>query len=210
MTKLSRAMTVGQFDNGYWYATELRRFATELAIPFAHRLRKDELEAAIKGFLGSGELQTPVSGMVTASGERDSERGLSLKLAVANYKNDGATWEFIETGAQTLVHGLKRKSGARYRLNRWREEQVRAGKTVTYGDLVREYVRLSLTAGPFARIPHGRYINFMSDFLAAEKGATWKEALRSWAQVKRLDAPKDYRSWARFHGSKGGRWRPPD
>jgi hypothetical protein len=195
-------MTAGQFDNGYWYATELREFATEIGIPFARRLRKDELETAIKGFLESGKLERPVRGMLTASGERDSERGLSLKLAVANYKNDGATWDFIEREAQKLVPELKRKSGARYRLNRWREKQIGAGKMVTYGDLVKEYVRLSLTAGPFPQIPHGRYINFMSDFLAAEKDATWKGALRAWARVKKLDAPKDYRSWASLHGSR--------
>ena len=198
-------MTAGQFDNGYWYVTELREFATEVGIPFAKRLRKDELETAVKGFLGSGKLEKPVRGMVTASGARDSERGLSLKLAVANYKNDGATWDFIERAARQLVPGLKRKSGARYRLNRWREKQIGAGKTVIYGDLVREYVRLCLIDGPFAQIPHGRYINFMSDFLAGEKGATWKAALRAWAQVKKLDAPKDYRSWARFHGSRAAR-----
>jgi hypothetical protein len=42
----------------------------------------------------------------------------------------------------------------------------------------------------------------MSDFLAAEKDATWKGALRAWGQVKKLDAPKDYRSWASLHGSR--------
>jgi 2-polyprenyl-3-methyl-5-hydroxy-6-metoxy-1,4-benzoquinol methylase len=39
---LSRTST--QFDNGYWYATELKDFAETIGIPSASRLRKNELE----------------------------------------------------------------------------------------------------------------------------------------------------------------------
>ena len=46
---------------------------------------------------------------------------------------------------------------------------VANGVKITNRDLVREYVRLSETAGPFAQVPHGRYINFVSDFMAAEQ-----------------------------------------
>ncbi len=76
------------------------------------------------------------------------------------------------------------------------------GVKITYRDLVREYVRLSQTAGPFAQIPHGRYINFMSDFMAAEPSATRELAIKAWKTVKRLDVPKDYRSWKKFQSSK--------
>ena len=76
------------------------------------------------------------------------------------------------------------------------------GVTITYRDLVREYVRLSQTAGPFAQVPHGRYINFMSDFMAAEQSATRAQAIRAWTTLKALDVPKDYRSWKRFRSSK--------
>src|SRR6266851_5227912 len=118
-------MTSAQFDNGYWYATELKDFAERIGIPSARKLRKDELERPIKVFLQ------------------------------------------------------------------------------TYRDLVREYVRLSQTAGPFAQVPHGRYINFMSDFMAAEQSATREQAIRAWTTLKALDVPKDYRSWKRFRSSKG-------
>jgi len=124
-TKLSTSMTSTQFDNGYWYATELKDFAERIGIPSASKLRKDELERAIKVFLQ------------------------------------------------------------------------------TYRDWVREYVRLSQTAGPFAQVPHGRYINFMSDFMAAEQSATREQATRAWTTLKALDVPKDYRSWKRFRSSKG-------
>ena len=105
--KLSASMTVNQFENGYWYATELKDFAEALGIP--------------------------------------------------------------------LVKGVK----------------------LTYGDLVKEYVRLNQTEGPFTHIPHGRYINFVSDFLAAEKTATREQAIRAWHELKALNVPKNYRAWAR-------------
>jgi len=38
-------MTSTQFDNGYWYATEIKNFAKRIGIPFASKLRKDELES---------------------------------------------------------------------------------------------------------------------------------------------------------------------
>jgi hypothetical protein len=96
-TKLSPAMTLAQFENGYWYATGLKEFAESIGVPSAHRLRKDELEK------------------------------------------------------------------------------------------------------PFAPIPHGRYINFVRDFFAAEKGATREQAVRAWKELKKLNVPKDYRSWTRSH-----------
>lgn len=40
-TKLSTSMTSTQFDNGYWYSTELEDFAERIGIPFASKLRKD-------------------------------------------------------------------------------------------------------------------------------------------------------------------------
>jgi hypothetical protein len=97
---------------------------------------------------------------------------------------------------------LKKKSGARYRLNRWREEQLIEGVKLTYGDLVREYVRLNQSKERFAQIPQDRYINFMSDFLATEKGATREQAIKAWERLKKLDIPKNYRSWRKFQSSR--------
>jgi hypothetical protein len=37
----------------------------------------------------------------------------------------------------------------------------------------------------------------MSDFLAAEKGATRERAIKAWRQLKSLDVPKNYRAWKR-------------
>ena len=201
-SKLSTSITPAQFDNGYWYAIELKEFAKTIGIPSAGRLRKDELEKAIKVFLKTGKIESPTKRSLSTSGAKDVEQGLSLSLPVAVYTNDKETKDFLEREAQKLVPGLKRKSGTRYRLNRWREGQLANGVKLTYGDLVKEYVRLNLTKEPFAQIPHGRYINFMSDFLAGERGATWEQALRAWKKLKKLDVPKNYRSWVRLNSSK--------
>ena len=195
-------MTLTRFDNGYWYATELKEFAVTIGIPSATRLRKDELEKAIKLFLETGKIKSPTRRSLSTSGPKDVERGLSLDLPVVVYTNDKETKTFLEREAHRLVPGFKRKSGVRYRLNRWREEQLIKGVKLTYGDLVEEYVRLNQTREPFARIPHGRYINFISDFLAAEKGAPREQAIRAWEKLKALDVPKDYRSWVKSKSSK--------
>jgi hypothetical protein len=133
--KLSPSMTLSQFDNGYWYATQLKDFAEE-------------------------------------------------------------TKAFLEREAQKLVPGLKRKSGVRYRFNRWREEQFVTSVGLTYGDLVKEYVRLNQIRKPFAKIPIDCYINLLSDFLAAEKGATREQAIKAWKKLKVMNVPKNYSSWA--------------
>jgi hypothetical protein len=200
--RLSASMTAAQFDNGYWYATELKEFAREIGIPSANKLRKDELERAIKLFLETGKIKTPTKRSLSNSGRKDVELGLRLDLPVVVYTNDKETKNFLERESQELAPGLKRKSGARYRLNRWREDQLVKGVKLTYRDLVEEYVRLNQTAKPFVHIPHVRYINFVADFLAAEKGATRAQAIREWKRLKTLDVPKDYRSWARYQSTK--------
>jgi len=194
--RLSKTMTLAEFENGYWYATELKDFAEGLGVPFANKLRKDELEKAIVEFIKSGKIKSPTKRSLTKTGVKDIELGLRLTLPVVNYTSNKVTKDFIVSEARRLVPQLKRKSGARYRLNRWREEQLTQGNRITYEDLVREYIRLNQVEGSFAHIPHGRYVNFMSDYLANEKGATREEAIAAWKELKRLDVPKIYSAWA--------------
>jgi hypothetical protein len=188
-------MTVTQFDHGYWYATELKQFATDLGIPSVARLRKDQLERAIKQFLRSGTIGAPKKPVSETANERDTDLGLRLDRRVVRYTNNAVTKDFLEQQAKKLAPGYRRRSGARYRLNRWREEQLAKGAAITYRDVVEEYVRLSQSTERFARIPHGRYINFMSDFLAHEAGATTTDAIAAWHVVKGMDCPKTYRAW---------------
>jgi hypothetical protein len=188
-------MPIEQFDNGYWYASELAVFAERLGVPHAARLRKNELEAAIKRVLRTGEVSA-TSGRPRLVGTRDVERGLALDLRVAVYTNDRPTKDFLEREAARMAVGYKRRSGARYRLNRWREDRLARGVVITYRDLIAEYVRLSASTRPFAKIPHGRYINFLAEYLANEPNATHAAARAAWQRLKVLDVPKDYASWA--------------
>jgi hypothetical protein len=190
-------MTVGEFDRGYWYATELTRFATRIGIRHAARLRKDELERAIRTFLASGRITQAAGRPESKPGARDVERGLTMARRVVAYTNDAQTKAFLESQARKIDPGVVRRSGARYRLNRWREQQLARNRKITYGDLVKEYVRLCRLPKAFARVPHGRYVNFVSDFRQANSQATFAEAVRAWHRLKRLPVPKTYRAWRR-------------
>ena len=201
--KLSKSMTVAQFDNGYWYALEIKAFADDIGIPAASKLRKDELEELIKHFLRTGSIRKPTRKTLSRSGVRDVQKGLSLELLVVSYTNDKETKDFIVREALKIAPKLKRKSGARYRLNRWREQQIDNGIKITYRDLVRQYVRLNQMRGSFPQAPSGRYINFLSDFLAGEKKATRAHALKAWQQLKRAEIPKNYREWKKKFGKSG-------
>jgi hypothetical protein len=200
-SKLSKSMSLTEFENGYWYATELKTFADSLGIPSATKLRKDELEKAITTYLRTGKIKAPTRRRLTKDGSKDIELGLSLELPIVNYTSNKITKTFLEQEAAKIVPGLKKKSGARYRLNRWREEQLTSGVPITYGDLVKRYVELNQVEGSFARIPHVRYINFLAEFLENEKGATREQGIAAWKQIKKLDLPKTYSAWKRSRKS---------
>jgi hypothetical protein len=195
--QLSTAMTEAEFDNGYWYATELRDFAVRIGIPSASKLRKDELEKAVKHFIRTGQTENLVRRGLVTSDVRDIDKGLKLELPVIHYTSNKETKAFIEREAQKLDPEFKRKSGTRYLLNRWREEQIASGKRITYGDLVRQAIALNQTKRGPLRVEHGRYLNFISDYTAAHKHAPRAEAIKAWEEVKRMDAPKTYASWAK-------------
>src|SRR4051812_1812047 len=132
MASLSRSMTLDQFDRGYWYAGQLRDFALSVGIPGAAKLCKDELEQAVRTLLRTGKISSPTTRELSRLGVKDVDRGLRLGLRVRLYTNDAQTKDFLEREAQKLAPGLKRKSGARYRLNRFREAQLMKGVKLTY------------------------------------------------------------------------------
>ena len=194
--KLSATMTLQEFENGYWYTDELKAFGREIGVPSAAKLRKDELERAIVEFLRTGKAKLPTKRALSKTGIKDLERGLSLKLRIENYTSNRETKEFIVQQAKKLAPGVREKSGVWYRLNRWREEQITKGKHPTYGDLVQQYITLNKMER-FEKVPQVRYINFLAEFLAAEKGATRAAAIAAWAKLKTMDAPKTYASWVK-------------
>jgi len=149
---LSKTMTETEFDNGYWYATEVRDFVDE---------------------------------------------GLRPDLVVRHYTSNQETKDFIRREARKTDPSFTPKPGTRYLLNRWREEQLASGRQITYGDLVQQAIVLNQTKQGPLRIEHARYINFISDFLAAAPGATREQAIAAWHALKEMDAPKTYEAWAR-------------
>src|SRR4051812_21961617 len=128
--KLSRGMTETEFDNGYWYAADLRKFAEEAGIPSARHLRKDELEQAGRHLLRTGDARSFARRSLTKLGPRDVDLGLRLDLPVVHYTSNRQTKDFLEQEAAKLQPGFRRKSGTRYLLNRWREEQLRQGHRI--------------------------------------------------------------------------------
>jgi len=193
---LSPKMTEREFENGYWYADELRHFAKRLGIPSATKLRKDELQKAIVTFLRTGRVALPTKRPLRNAGTKDVERGLHLRLRIENYTSNRETKNFIIGQARILAPEVREKAGVWYRLNRWREERIASGGQPTYGDLVRHYIALNRMER-FEKIPYRCYVNFLADFLKTNREATRTEAIAAWQEVKNLDIPKDYVSWAR-------------
>src|SRR5207248_62547 len=165
---LSPTMTLREFENGYWYLDQLRDFACQIGIPGATRLRKDEIERAIKTFLRTGSVTLLMKRALCKTGVKDLERGLTLNLRIERYTSNRKTKDFIVQQARKADPDVREKSGVWYRLNRWREEQITDGNRPTYGDLVQQYIALNKVER-FDKVPHGRYINFIAEFLAAEK-----------------------------------------
>src|SRR5215469_7274513 len=77
-TRLSASMTLDEFDNGYWYALELAEFAESIGVPSARKLRKDEIERAVRIFLRTGKIESPTRRALTKSGIKDVDKGLTL------------------------------------------------------------------------------------------------------------------------------------
>ena len=199
-------MSLEDFVNGYWYLDELKDFGSQIGIPEATKLRKDELEQAIVTFLRTGKAELPTKRALRKTGLKDLEHGLSLDRRIEHYTSNRETKDFIIREARKISPEVRQKSGVWYRLNRWREDQITNGNRPTYGDLVRQYVALNRLER-FERIPHGRYINFVAEFLAAEKHSTRSDAIAAWVELKTMDVPKDYASWVKARRKRGKRNR---
>jgi len=202
--KLKKSMSLSQFNNGYWYADEIKAFAKEIGIVNTSKLRKDELEQLIKHYLKTGQIKNSNRNNVVKTGIKDIDKGLKTSLQVIHYISNKQTTNFIETEANKIEPELKIKSGAWYRLNRWRDDQITKNNRITYGDLINQFIKLNQTNAKFEKVADGsgRYINFLSDFLANEKGATRQQAIKEWKKLKKLDIPKDYKSWKQHKKNK--------
>ena len=50
----------------------------------------------------------------------------------------------------------------------------------------------------FARIPHPRYINFLADYFAANRGASRDDAIVAWKELKDMNVPKTFDAWRKI------------
>jgi SAP domain-containing protein len=198
---LSAQMTLREFENGYWYLDELKGFARQIGVPGAAKLRKDEIERAIVAFLRTGSPGLSTKRSLQKTGVKDIERGLNLTLEIGHYVSNRETKDFIIREAKKQAPDVREKSGVWYRLNRWREERITNGNRPTYGDLVQQYIALN-EVERFEKVPHGRYINFVAEFLAAEKDGTRADAIAAWAELKTMDVPKTYSGWSKTRTKK--------
>ena len=94
-TRLTKTITETEFENGYWYATELREFAMKIGIPSASKLRKDELERAIKHFMRTGQSRNLVKRGLVKSGPRDVDIGLRPDLPIVHYTSNKETKDLL-------------------------------------------------------------------------------------------------------------------
>lgn len=189
---LHNIKTIAEFENGYWYAVELKQFARDIGVANSSQLRKDQLEAIIKNYIQSDNV--PVSNInnkKTRSKERDT---LDLKETIQHYVSNKETKSFILAEALKLCPNLPKKSGVWYWTNRWREQQLEKNQKITYLDLVQHFITLSTQKERLPQIPSTFMNNFISDFLATNEGSK-EDALMAWQQLKSLDIPKTYKAW---------------
>ena len=188
-------MTIKEFENKYWYMSELKALAKSLEIPFDSKTRKDQLEEMIIQFLETGTVNKKNSCRIK---NRNIDI-LNNHSYVKNFRNKKETWEFINSEMDKRVPGLKPKSGAKYWLNRWIENKLSNGEKITYNDVVCEYIRLNKTEEKLPQIPSCKFNNFISDYLANEKKATRKDALEAWTMLKYMKVKKDYITWKKIN-----------
>ena len=184
-------MTIKEFENKYWYMSELKELAKSLKIPFDSKIRKEQLEEMISQFLQTGIVSKKNSSKIKSC----NVDILDLNSFVDNFRNTKETWKFINTEMDKRAPGLKIKSGAKYWLNRWIENKLSHGEKITYNDVICEYIRLNKTEGKLPQIPSCKFNNFISDYLANEKNATREEALDAWNKLKAMKSKKDYITW---------------
>ena len=191
MSTLHREMSVEEFDNGYFYAAELKDFARDLGITVGN-FRKFELEKLIREFLETGKVPDRKPVLPRKAGKaRDV---LKADTTVTNYVGDKKTKAFLLELVYAEAPGLHQKSGQWYWLNDWRRKRQEAQECFTYSDLAGHLRTLMQTKGRLPRIPSARMNNFVTDFMAdpANAGISRKEVLNAWNWLKAQPGPNTY------------------
>ena len=197
MSTLHRGMSVEEFDNGYFYATELKAFAREVGISVGN-FRKLDLEDLIRQFLRTGTVPDRRPVMSRKAGQARDK--LESDRVVANYVDDRRTKTFLLELVHADAPGLRRKSGQWYWLNDWRRKKQEARARFTYRDLAGHLRELMQAEGRLPQIPSARMNNFITDFWAdpANAGIPRKDVLKAWNWLKAQPGPKTYAEYRRL------------
>lgn len=201
-SKLHKNMSIEEFENGYFYATELKVFAKELSIEVG-TLKKNELEIHIKARL-FGNKGTPLPKSISNRKNKGSRDKLSPEAYVINYVSDKNTKAFLKEYIFKRDPALKDKSGQWYWLNDWRKDQIRNKQKITYQELIDRLYELMTTKGRLPRIPSTRFNNFITDFLTDpdNAGAARKKAMKEWEKLKKLPIQKNYQEYKKFRNGR--------
>lgn len=193
-SELRSSMSVEEFDDGYFYAAELKAYARQVGIAVGRR-RKLELEALVRDFLRTGIVPSPTPEPRRRTGEARDR--LAAGTVVRNYVDDRRTKDFLRGLVHAHAPSLRDKSGQWYWLNDWRRRQLRAGRRITYADLGNRLLELLRTEGRLPRIPAARFNNFITDYRAdpANKGRSRADAVAAWEHIKSVPGPKTYAAY---------------
>lgn len=194
--KLRPDMSVQEFDDGYYYAADLKMFARELGMPVGNR-RKIELEQVIREFLATGRI--PTSKPVSPRRTGDARDHLALDVVVENYVGDRTTKDFLLACVRAEHPNLHNKSGQWYWLNDWRREMQDAHIRFTYQDLVDRLRELMQAEGRLPQIPSARMNNFITDYRAdlTNPPVSRDQLMQEWQWLKEQPGPKTYAEYQR-------------
>ncbi len=195
MDRLRPSMSVEEFNDGYYYAADLKVFARQLGIAVGRR-HKLEVEASIREFLRTGSVPLARPEIGQRRGKQRDE--LAAGTIVRNYVDDRSTKAFLLDLVHARAPSVKDKSGQWYWLNNWRRTQLQSGTNITYADLADRLLELMCTEGRLPRLPAARFNNFITDFRTdpVNKRKSRTEAVAAWEHIKSVPGPKTYEAYA--------------
>ncbi len=180
---LNHEMSPYDFRSYYWLKDELVLFCRKHGISSTGS--KPEITARIEAYLACGCISGPEQ--VKASGHRTRKAGRSKNMAApdlttaigSDYTNSQANRAFFLSVIGPGFHFTTR-------FMRFCKEHPEK----TYGDAVNEWLaeqaekRSGLSPKPIA--PQFEYNRFVRAYVVAHKGATLKDAVKSWNEYKQL------------------------
>lgn len=183
--KLTKAIDLTIFETYYWLKTELIDFCKKQGL--SSKGSKEELTGRIEVFIRTGVRSNPPTKKTT--GNRDSEKPITLKTPVIHYKNDAPTRGFF------VQHIGPRFHFTAY-LRQFGKKIIKRRKPLTYGELVKGW----LAEEARKKNPHYQthidkqfeYNRFIRDFFASEAGKSRNEAIQAWKIVRAIPGPNTY------------------